>query len=80
MGRKRIGSRMHRIPTKAQRLFLDLHGVSVYSLCMGSKTISLEIDAYERLKAARLTHSRRTAGCMLFEWTEPNGSTRSTSC
>ena len=30
--------------------------MSVYFLCMGSKTISLEIDAYERLKAARLEH------------------------
>ena len=31
-----------------------MHRESVYSLCMASKTISLEIDAYERLKAARL--------------------------
>src|SRR5882757_1903013 len=35
---------------------LDSHRFSVHPLCMASKTISLEIDAYERLKAARLHH------------------------
>lgn len=30
--------------------------MSVYNLCMASRTISLEVDAYERLKAARLQH------------------------
>ena len=33
-----------------------MHRVSVYTLCMASRTISLEVDAYERLKAARLEH------------------------
>jgi len=36
--------------------FFDVHRLSVYSLCMAVKTISLEVDAYERLKAARLAH------------------------
>ena len=31
-----------------------MHRWSVYFPCMTTKTISLEIDAYERLKAARL--------------------------
>ena len=33
-----------------------MHRWSVYTLRMGSRTISLEVDAYERLKAARLQH------------------------
>ncbi len=33
-----------------------MHRMSVYPLCMASRTISLEVDAYERLKAARLEH------------------------
>ena len=33
-----------------------MHRGSVQSLRMASKTISLETDAYERLKAARLSH------------------------
>ncbi len=35
---------------------MDIHKPSVYCLRMASRTISLEVDAYERLKAARLEH------------------------
>ncbi len=38
------------------RLVVDLHRLPAHSLCMATKTISLEVDAYERLKAARLEH------------------------
>ena len=33
-----------------------MHRIYVYPLCMASRTISLEVDAYEQLKAAPLEH------------------------